>query len=70
MLVLSRKRNERVIVGNLDSLVVELRGPVVITVIAIYGNTVRLGIEAPRDVPVHREELADRLVAERTAAAS
>lgn len=47
MLVLSRKKDERIIIGdNISIMVVEIRG-----------DKVRLGIEAPRDVPVHREEV-------------
>jgi carbon storage regulator len=48
MLVLSRKKNEKIIVGN---------GDVVITVVGICGNRVRIGIDAPSDVGVHREEV-------------
>ena len=51
MLVLSRKRNEKIVIG----------GDIVVTVVRIDRNTVRIGIEAPSEVPVHREEiLADR----------
>ena len=47
MLVLSRKNSESIIVND----------NVVITVIEILGNRVRLGIEAPHDVSVHRKEV-------------
>lgn len=47
MLVLSRKLNESIIIGD------NIR----VTVSLIRGDTVRLGIEAPRDVSVHREEV-------------
>ena len=47
MLVLSRKQNEAVVINE----------NIKITVVAIRGDKVRLGIEAPRDVPVHREEV-------------
>ena len=47
MLVLSRKRNEQLVIG----------GDIVITVIDVRGDKVRLGIEAPSTVPVHREEI-------------
>jgi len=47
MLVLSRKRDERIRIAH----------DVVITVIEIRGDKVRLGIEAPQEVPVHREEV-------------
>ena len=51
MLVLSRRKNEAIVIGQ----------GVVVTVVAINGNSVRLGIEAPPEVPVHREEVARRL---------
>ena len=54
MLVLSRKVGERIVIGP----------NVVITVIAAKNGRVRLGIEAPSNVPVHREEVSRR-VAER-----
>ena len=47
MLVLSRKVDEKVVIGP----------DIVVTVLEIRGNRVRLGIEAPREVPVHRAEL-------------
>ncbi len=47
MLVLSRKRNEKIIIAdNIELVVVEIRG-----------DKVRIGIEAPKDVSVHREEV-------------
>lgn len=45
MLVLTRKRHEKIVIGD-----------IVVTVTAIRGNNVRIGIEAPKDVPIHREE--------------
>lgn len=47
MLVLSRKKDEKIRIGD----------EVTITVIEIRGDKVRLGIEAPKDVVVHREEI-------------
>ena len=47
MLVLSRKKNETIVVDE------QIR----ITVIEIRGDKVRLGIEAPREMPVHRAEV-------------
>lgn len=47
MLVLSRKRDEQVVIGD----------DIVVTVVEIRGDRVRLGISAPRDVPVHRREV-------------
>jgi len=46
MLVLSRKANEKILIGE----------NVVVTVVSIRGGKVRLGVEAPDDVPVHRAE--------------
>ncbi len=51
MLVLSRKRDERIVIGN----------NIVITIVDVRGDKVRVGIEAPADVPVHRQEVADAL---------
>ena len=48
MLVLSRKLNEKIVIN----------GNIVVTVVKIDRNTVRLGIDAPGDVPVFREEIA------------
>ena len=49
MLVLSRKLQEQILVEE-----------VVITVLEIRGRTVKIGIDAPRDVPIRREELQAR----------
>jgi carbon storage regulator len=51
MLVLSRKRDESIMIGN----------DVVITIIEIKGDKVRLGIEAPKAVPVHRQEVYEAI---------
>ena len=51
MLVLSRKVGEIVKIGD----------DISITVVRVAGGAVRLGIEAPREVAVHREEIYDRL---------
>ncbi len=51
MLVLSRKRDERIVIGE----------SIVITVVDVRGDKVRLGIEAPADVPVHRQEVLEAL---------
>jgi len=50
MLVLSRKVGEEIMVGDCR-----------ITVIELQANRVRLGVEAPRDVPVHRKEVYDEI---------
>ncbi|MEX0650037.1 MAG: carbon storage regulator CsrA [Candidatus Andersenbacteria bacterium] len=52
MLVLSRKKNERVVID----------GNIVITVVDIRGDKVRLGIEAPKEVPVHRQEVYEAIL--------
>jgi carbon storage regulator len=47
MLVLSRKRGERIVIGT----------DVTVTVLEVRGDRVRLGFDAPVEVPVHREEV-------------
>ena len=47
MLVLSRSRNETIMIGD----------EVEITIVEIKGDTVRVGISAPRSIPVHRKEV-------------
>ena len=54
MLVLSRKKNESVVIGVGDA-------QVTIAVVDIRGDKVRLGVEAPKDVPVHRREVYDAI---------
>jgi len=56
MLVLSRKKGERIV----------LRDDIVVTVVELRGGKVRLGIEAPSEVAVHRKELYDKIVQEVT----
>ncbi|MEY4613386.1 MAG: carbon storage regulator [Planctomycetota bacterium] len=51
MLVLSRKKNESIVINN----------DIIITVVEIRGDKVRLGIIAPKDVPVHRQEIFDAI---------
>ncbi|MFP6766496.1 MAG: carbon storage regulator CsrA [Planctomycetaceae bacterium] len=51
MLVLSRKKDEKIVIGdNISIMIVEIRG-----------DKVRLGIEAPREVSVHRREVYDAI---------
>ncbi len=56
MLVLSRHRDESIMIGDVS-----------VTVIDIRGDKVRLGIEAPHDVPVHRREVYDAIKREQRA---
>ena len=51
MLVLSRKKDEKIVIGDNIS----------ITVVEIRGDKVRLGIEAPREISVHRREVYDAI---------
>lgn len=51
MLILSRKRNEQIVIGD----------GIVITVVAIRGSNVRLGVEAPPQVSVHRSEVYEAI---------
>ncbi len=51
MLILTRKVGEALMIG----------GDVIVTVLGISGNQVRIGVNAPREVPVHREEVYDRI---------
>jgi carbon storage regulator len=59
MLVLSRRRQESVVVGGSSGFSPLLK----VTVIEIKGGTVRLGFEAPAEVPVHRWEIWEKIVA-------
>ena len=52
MLVLSRKKNESIVIQN----------EIIVTVIEIRGDKVRLGIVAPKDVPVHRQEVYEAIL--------
>ena len=54
MLVLSRKVSERILIG----------GDVVVTVVRVQGDKVRIGVEAPDDVAIVREEIVGREQAE------
>ena len=57
MLVLSRKNNESVVVGGSDSFQRLFK----VTVLEINGSRVRLGFDVDSDVPVHRQEVWDRI---------
>mgnify|MGYP006365291321 FL=1 len=51
MLILTRRVGETVMIGN----------DVAVTVLGVKGNQVRIGVNAPRDVAVHREEIFERI---------
>lgn len=54
MLVLARKRNESIVIGQGGE-------AVTVTVVEIRGDKVRLGIVAPKSIPVHRQEIYDEI---------
>ena len=55
MLVLTRSIGERLIIND---------GEIKLSVLEVKGNQVRIGIDAPRDVSVHREEVFERIRSE------
>jgi carbon storage regulator len=59
MLVLSRKKNESIVINE----------DIVITVVEIRGDKVRLGIKAPREIPIHRSEVHAAIHTEQEATA-
>lgn len=60
MLVLSRHRDESIIIGD----------NIILTVVDIRGDKVRLGIEAPTEIPVHRQEVYEAIQRENEQASS
>ena len=58
MLILTRKVNETLMLGDAVS----------VTVLGIKGGQIRIGINAPRDVAVHRQEVYEKILQERNAA--
>ena len=59
MLILTRRIGETLIIGD----------QVQVTVMSVQGNQVRLGVNAPKDIPVHREEVYQRIQKEKADAA-
>lgn len=60
MLVLSRHLDQTIIIGD----------DIKITVLGMSGNQVRIGIAAPKEISVHREEVYERIQAEKSAEAA
>ena len=58
MLILTRRVGERLMIGDEIS----------VTVLGVKGNQVRIGVQAPADVKVHREEIYERIKAEQESA--
>jgi carbon storage regulator len=59
MLILSRKTDEKIVIGE----------DITVTIIEVRGDQVRIGISAPKNVKVYREEVLDAISAENKAAA-
>jgi carbon storage regulator len=55
MLVLTRRNSQKIVIDDC----------ITITIVEVRGRSVRLGIEAPREVPVHRDEVQQRISAEK-----
>jgi carbon storage regulator len=60
MLILTRKPGKKIMIGS----------DVVVTVLEVNGDQVRIGVDAPKDVSVHREEVYERIILERANAES
>lgn len=54
MLVLSRKKNESLVIG-------EPPNQIIVTVVDVRGDKTRLGVDAPREISVHRQEVFDAI---------
>ena len=57
MLILTRRVGETLVIGD----------EVLVTVLGVRGNQVRIGVNAPKDVAVHREEIYQRIQSEKSA---
>lgn len=53
MLVLTRKLDQRIVIGD----------DITVTILEVQGNRIRLGIEAPKEIPITREELLHSIAA-------
>ncbi len=54
MLILTRRIGEKIMIGNIDE-VIE------VAVLGVHGGQVRIGIDAPDNIPVHREEIFNKI---------
>lgn len=58
MLILTRRTGESIMIGN--------EAEIKVTTLSIKGNQVKIGIDAPKDVSVHRDEIYQRICAEKS----